>query len=183
MKKLEIQAYGQKAAKLEAFKQGITVIWDITPNWLKAGRPTLTEDLKIFVAELLDSRDFFNYEGAGVIITTESGQDDNRKCPYKTNNIKRKGRCKTKRCVQIRLKRNDELIGEESTKLKALSKAKDLMSQYREDIYAHTVYKGQDCDFELTYTPSKGAKIGKYIIFGVDAEDVRINKRKNRLDL
>lgn len=30
MKKLEIQARGIKAAQLEAYKQGITVIWNMT---------------------------------------------------------------------------------------------------------------------------------------------------------
>ena len=30
MKRLEIQARGTKAAKIEAYKQGVTVIWDLT---------------------------------------------------------------------------------------------------------------------------------------------------------
>ena len=142
-------------------------------------------DLEGFVAEMLDSRSFFEYEGAGVIITIEPGKEDSRECPYKMKNIIRKGRCKLTRIVQLFLKSNNQLIGECSTKGAAMIEAKRLMSIYKEDIYAKTLYrtKKDDFDFELEYVPSKHSKIGKYIVFGVDIEDVRIAKRKKRLNL
>ena len=138
-----------------------------------------------FVAELLDSRSFFEYEGAGAIITIEEGHEDTRAFPYKLHNIKRKGRCKTYRFVQLFLKSNNKLLAECKTKGEAIEVGKKLMLDYKEDIYAKTVYKSadNDYDFEVKYIPSKRSKIGKYIVFGVDWEDVRIAKRKKRLNL
>ena len=138
-----------------------------------------------FVAELLDSRSFFEHEGAGAIITIEEGREDLRTYPYKLQNIKRKGRCKTHRVIQLFLKSNNQLLAECKKKMEAIEVGKGLMMDYREDIYARTVYKSaeDDYDFIVKYVPSKKSKIGKYIVFGVDYEDVRIAKRKKRLNL
>lgn len=44
----------------------------------------------------------FDFKGAGIIITVTSGVEDTRKNPFKINSVRRKGRCKLKRVIEIR---------------------------------------------------------------------------------
>ena len=68
MRKLEIQAYTLDEAKINAFKQGITVVQDATRSWKKSGSPVLTKDMNIFAADFLEQKGMFDFEGAGIII-------------------------------------------------------------------------------------------------------------------
>ena len=111
MRKLEIQAYTLDEAKIDAFKQGITVVQDATRSWKKSGSPVLTKDMNIFAADFLEQKGMFDFEGAGIIITIKSGTKDTRKKPYKVISSRRKGRCKLYRTIEIRLKRNHEVVG------------------------------------------------------------------------
>nr|DAE20101.1 MAG TPA: hypothetical protein [CrAss-like virus sp. ctYsL76] len=103
-----------------------------------------------------------------------------KKYPFIITKARRKGRCKMKKVVEIRTKRSNLLLGTAENKTKAIELAKDLIKKQREDLYGKTVYATPDLEFEMKYDPSIRAKMGQYIIFGVDDEDVRINKRKNR---
>jgi hypothetical protein len=49
-------------------------------------------------------------------------------------------------------------------------------------LYAKTVYDTDRVDFELEYIPSKKRKLGQYLVYGVDAEDVKLSRR-NKLRL
>lgn len=180
MRKLEIQAYTLDEAKINAFKQGITVVQDATRSWKKSGSPVLTKDMDIFAADFLEQKGMFDFEGAGIIIAIKSGTKDTRKKPYKVISSRRKGRCKLYRTIEIRLKRNHEVIGEAVNKTEALNLAKSLIRNFRENVYAKTVYNTKDIDFELEYMPSTKAEKGQYIVFGVEQSDVKLSKRKNR---
>ena len=125
--------------------------------------------MNIFAADFLEQKGMFDFEGAGIIIAIKSGTKDTRKKPYKVISSRRKGRCKLYRTIEIRLKRNHEVIGEAVNKTEALNLAKSL-----------TVYNTKDIDFELEYMPSTKAEKGQYIVFGVEQSDVKLNKRKNR---
>lgn len=180
MRKLEIQAYSLDEAKLIAFKEGITVVQDATSSWRRAGAPLLTKELNIFAADFLESKGMFDFKDAGVIITMSSGTQDDKKYPFDIVSSRRKGRCKLTRTVEIRTQRDNTLLGTASTKTEAIALAKDIIKECREDIYGKTVYTSSDVDFKMKYKPSLRAKLGQYIVFGVDEADVRISKRKQR---
>ena len=180
MQKLEITAYSVEEAKLEAFKNGITVILDATTAWRKEGSPILTKALNIFAANLLEKKKMFNFTGAGILISVVPGIKDKRKRPYALKNILRKGRCKLNRVIEIRIQDTDEVIAIASTKAEAITKSKQLISQYKKDLYGKTVYIADDIDFELAYVPSTSAEKGSYIVFGVEESDATLSKKRNR---
>lgn len=182
MRKLEIQAYTLDEAKIEAFKQGITVVQDATRSWKKSGSPVLTKDINIFAADFLEQKGMFDFEGAGIIITIKPGNKDTRKMPYKLYSSRRKGRCKLYRTIEIRLKSNHQIVGEAANKTEAIQLGKSLIKTYRENLYAKTVYNTKDIDFELEYIPSVRTEKGQYIVFGVEQVDVKLSKRKNRVE-
>jgi hypothetical protein len=180
MQKIEIQAHSLEEAKLIAFQAGITVVQDATKNWKKAGSPILTKDLNIYAADFLEEKGMFDFKGAGIIITVTSGVEDTRKNPFKINSVRRKGRCKLKRVIEIRTQKDNQLLGTASNKTEAIELSKELIKKCQENIYGKTVYYSSDIDFEMEYTPSVRTQLGQYIVFGVDEADVRISKRKNR---
>ena len=180
MKKLEISAYSSEEAKLQAYKDGITVIYDATVAWKRAGSPILTKNLSIFVANLMENKSMFDFEGAGIIITLSPGIPDTRKKPYKLKNILRKGRCQLSKAIEIRSKDTNEIVGKAFNKGEALLLAKQLVKTFKKDLYGKTVYTSEDLDFEIKYIPSTTASLGSYVVFGVEDVDVRLSKRKSR---
>lgn len=180
MKKLEISAYNSEEAKLQAYKDGVTVIYDATIAWKRAGSPILTRELNIFVADLMENKSMFDFEGAGIIITLIPGVADTRKKPYKLNNILRKGRCPLSRAIEIRNAETNEVVGKALTKLEAMQLARKLVKVLKQDLYGKTVYTSDDLDFEIKYIPSATASLGSYVVFGVEESDVRLAKRKSR---
>lgn len=180
MKKLELHAFDIEDAKMQAFAQGITVIMDATKVWQRAGSPILTQELDMFMAEYMDSKNMFDFEGAGVIITITKGIEDTRKNPYTLISSRRKGRARLKRSIEICDTETNEILGVAPTKTQALKLAKKLIRKHRKDMYGKTVYTAPDLDFELIYTPSVKRQRGRYIVFGVEDADVRISKQKKR---
>lgn len=181
MRKLEISAFNIEEAKIKAFQEGITVVYDATAAWRKAGSPVLTKELSIFVADYLEKKNLFAFQGAGIIITINNGVEDTRKNSIFTlKSERRKGRCKLVRTIEIRAKSDDKLLGIAHTKMEALKLAKELIHEHRESIYAKTMYVSSDLDFEMEFIPTTKSKMGQYIVFSVDEGDVRLNKRKNR---
>lgn len=180
MYKLEIQAQSLEDAKLQAFKENITVVYDATRSWKKKGSPTLTKDLNVFAANFLEEKGMFNFKDTGIIITISPGKRNTKQYPFKINKFKRKGRCKLTRTIEIRSLKDNILLGVAANKTEAISLAKEIVSREHIDLYGKTVYISSDRDFEIEYKPSKKFQLGQYIIFGVDEADVRLSKRKNR---
>ena len=181
MQKLEIQAYSTEEAKMKAFEKGITVVFDATKAWKKAHSPILTKDLEMFAAELMESRDMLDFKGAGMIIIVTYGNSGNRnRAPYELISARRKGRCRVVRTIEVRTKKENKVVAVSPTKTEALVKAKKLIRELKEDLYAKTVYQADDIDFEMKYHPSSTSIPGQYIVFGTDDADVRISQRKRR---
>lgn len=134
----------------------------------------------MFAADYLDSKGYFNFEGAGIIIVAAKGAKSEIQKPFNIINARRKGKCKTIRSVQIRKKSNNEVVAIAPNKTSALKLAKKLIRTYKEDLYGKTVYVAKDIDFEAKYDPSVREILGKYIIFGTEESDVRICKQKRR---
>ena len=92
------------------------------------------------------------------------------------------GKCKLKRCVEIRRKSDDEVVATAPTKTEAMHLAKSIMRDIRQDLYAKTIYISTDIDFELDYKEGNKSQLGEYLIFSVDKEDLRIYKIHHQTD-
>ena len=182
MRKLEINAYTIEEAKEKAYEKGITVIQDMTFRWMLAGKPLFPSKIDILATDFLNKRGLFDFEGAGVIVAISPGRPDDQKKPGILHSFKQKGLCKRYRVVEIRSKETDELLGTAPGKLEAIKLAKQIMKEKLTTLYAKTVYDTDRVDFELEYVPSKRRKLGQYLVFGVDAEDVKLSRR-NKLRL
>lgn len=171
MKKIEINAYSVEEAKAIAKEQGINVTQNVTQSWKNSKSPISGKNLEMFCKDILDKKHLGDVAGAGLLLVVAPGSKDTRERPYKFVNKISEGKRKTKRTVEIRLCETDELVGTADNKNLATKLAKELMSQYRQDMYATIVYKvteGKDEVFALQYVPSINAKQGTYVVFGIE---------------
>lgn len=145
-------------------------------NWKKNHEGGITEkDIKEFCLDYL-AKHTKNVKNAGCMITIEAGAADTRERPYKVNDVKNeKGKRKYKTTYQLIDKKSGSVIAETSeTKAKAKEIAKSLYTDkgYKGDIvctYTKQVLEGEPIAFEVEYTPSKSAKKGTYLCFGIVA--------------
>ena len=178
MKKLEIEARNIDEAKLKAFQQGITVIFDATWWWRRNGKPD-GEELLTFIIKYLKNRKAFENEGVGVIITSAAPHAARVRAPYKLYKSPRQVLVAERVC-EIRKKSNDEVIGTTKYVGEAIQLAKELIQMEQEDLYGKFTYKIDRNEFELKYMPGSKYRLGQYIVFGVEDADVRASKRKRR---
>lgn len=171
-KKVEVKGFTKQEAIAEAPFQ---VIRDATQAWKTAGKPIAEKALKEFCAEYLAKHTKYA-AGIGCSITFEAGSADTRERPYTVKDIKNeKGKRKYKTGYQgINPATGEILFTNFETKNKAKEVAKELYTKkdYKGDIfckYIKDVVDGEVGAFEVKYTPSKSAKQGTYICFGVEA--------------
>lgn len=170
-KKVEVKGF----TKQEAIDQApFQVIRDATQAWKAAGKPITEKSLKDFCAEYLAKHTKFA-ANIGCSITFEAGSADTRERPYTMLDIKNeKGKRGYKTGYQgINPATGEILFTNFETKAKAKEVAKELYTKhdYRGDIfckYIKAVVEGETGAFEVKYTPSKSAKMGTYICFGVE---------------
>jgi hypothetical protein len=170
-KKVEVKGYTKQKAVAQAPFQ---VIRDATQAWKAAGKPITDKALKEFCAEYLTKHTKMA-AGVGCSITFEAGSADTRERPYTMIDIKNeKGKRKYKTGYQgINPATGEVLFINFETKTKAKEVAKELYTKkdYTGDVYCKyikAVVEGEDGAFEVKYTPSKSAKMGTYICFGVE---------------
>ena len=113
--------------------------------------------------------------GNGCMITIEAGQADTRERPYTIENVKGEGKRKPTKAFQI-VDNDTKVI------LATVFGTKDDADKAIKTLYTEKDYKG-NCTCEIIYkitegepiaskgfyTPSKNAKLGTYIAFGVEA--------------
>lgn len=165
--------------KAEALNQvvennGIQVIKDATQAWKNAGKPVTDKELRKFCAEYLQENTKYA-AGIGCSITIESGVADTRERPYKITDIKNEqGKRKFKTAIQgTNPETGEVLFTVADTKTAAKEVAKELYTKhnYTGNVYAQyvkIVESGETGAFEVEYTPSKSAKLGTYLVFGVE---------------
>lgn len=151
------------------------VIRDATQAWKTAGKPITNNALKEFCADYLSKHTKYA-QGIGCSITIESGSADTRERPYTVVDIKNeKGKRKYKTGIQgIDTETGEVLFTNFENKTKAKEVAKELYTKhgFRGNIhasYVKAVVEGETGAFDVIYTPSKSAKLGSYICFGVEA--------------
>lgn len=177
MKKLEFKANSHDEAKVHAYKEGVTILFNATRDWIRRGKPLLTKDMEQYAAKFMSNRDMFGVQNAGILICVKTAIAALRKNPYKLINNIRSGRIKLKKEIQIRTKADDKVIGVAQTKNEAKALAKELMREYMEDLYAKAIYSPEENEFELIYKPSKYARAGQYVVFYSDEGDVRLHNK------
>lgn len=173
-KQVEAKAYNKE----EAFAQFPFNVQlqgaDCTQAWKNAGKPMTGNALKEFMAEQLQKKTRFS-AGNGCYIVVESGVADTRERPYTFNNVKSEGKRKAGKCIELINPETNEILGTTfGTKHDAEKMAKELYTEkdYRGNIkgvYKYHIVEGEPLAFEVEYTPSKNARLGTYIAFGVEA--------------
>ena len=158
-------------------KAPFTVVKDATQAWKnfkkKMTNGVSQKDQRQFMIDYL-AKNSKNAPGIGYSITLESAVADTRERPYKIENIKNeKGPRKYKTIYQLKDSKTGEVIAEtDETKQKAKELAKSLYTdkKYRGDLictYTKQVVDGEPVAFKVSYTPSKSAKMGSYLAFGI----------------
>jgi hypothetical protein len=87
---------------------------------------------------------------------------------------------KWKSLVEIIDKDSNKIIATAPNKNKAILKAKQIVERDKRNVYAVRKYIPSEIDFEIKYVPQSKELLGKYIVFGVEDEDVRLGIRRLR---
>lgn len=174
-KKMEVTG----ATKDEALaKAPFDIMGDATQAyklWKKKQVNGVTEaDKKQFMLDYLAKKSK-NVAGIGFSITLESAVADSRERPYGIHDKKNEsGARKYKTTYQLIDKATGVVVAETSeTKAKAKEIAKDLYVNkgFKGNLictYTKQVVNGEPVAFEVDYTPSKSARVGSYLVFGVE---------------
>lgn len=174
-KKLEVVG----ATKQEALNNApFSVLYDATQaykNWKEKQEGAVTEAMvKNFCIEYL-AKKTKNAAGVGCSVTINAAVDNTRERPYKITDVKNeKGKRKYSTIYTIKDQDTNEILAKcDETK----AKAKDVLKQLYKDgfkgraicTYNKEVTEGEPVAFYGEYTPSKSAKQGTYMVFGIEA--------------
>lgn len=168
---VEVKGFTKQEATSQAPFQ---VFKDATQAWKLAGAPVGGEGLQEFCAEYLKKHTKMA-KGIGCSITFEAGSADTRERPYTVTDIKNeKGKRKYKTGIQgVDTETGEILFTNFENKTKAKEVAKELYKKgYKGNIhatYVKAVVEGETGAFDVVYTPSKSAHMGRYFCFGVEA--------------
>lgn len=115
----------------------------------------------------------------GCMIILSPAVESTRKRPYEYTNYKNEGKRKTTTVVEIVNKRTNEVVWHSDThitKAAAIKKGKEILAKgtVKDSLILRLAgYITNPVLGELTYTPSKNASEGKYILFGqVNGENI-----------
>ena len=178
-KKVEIVAESKEAAIAQIEETLFHVNGDATQaykNWKAKQTKGITErDVKEFMLDYLAKKGK-NCPGAGYMITVESATADTRERPYKIEDVKNEeGKRKFKKFyVWVDLETGKEICKVATNKSDAKNALKELYKtgEYRGNAelkLVHEVVEGQAIVATAKYTPSKNAKNGTWIAFGIEA--------------
>ena len=177
-KSKEISAFTLKEAQEKlAETVNMEVFANATIAWNKAGKPRPgTPEYKVFCSEFLTKKTK-NKAGLAGVIVMESGSADTRQRPYSFENVVNKEKRKYQTFLTVI---DDEtgkvLVETNGTKTDAKEAVRDLYSKdgYRGNatcFYNKKVVKGTKEAFTVKYQPSKSAKEGVFMFFGIERND------------
>ena len=177
-KKVEVVAESKESAKEQIENTYFHINGDATQaykNWKSKQTKGITDrDLKEFMLDYLAKKSK-NCPGAGFMITIESSVADTRERPYKIENVKGDGKRYWKTFYKWVDKETGVTICKVDTnKADALDAIKELYKsgEYKgeaECIKTKEVVKGQAVVATAKYAPSKNAKNGTWLAFGIEA--------------
>lgn len=175
-KKLEVTG----ATKEEALEKAPFFIQGDATQAFKKWKASMTEgitekDIKDFCINYLAKKSK-NAPGVGFAVTIESAVANTRERPYRVENVKNEGgKRKYKTIYQLIDKKSNTVIAEtEGTKADAKELARSLYTEngFAGDLickYTKQVINGEPIAFTVKYVPSKNAKVGNYMVFGIEA--------------
>lgn len=174
-KKLEVVG----ATKQEALAQApFNVLYDASQaykNWKEKQEGAITDAMvKNFMVDYLTKKTK-NAAGVGCSITVEAAVASTRERPYKITDVKNeKGKRKYSTIYTIKDRDTNEILAKcDETKAKAKDVLKDLFKKGFKGravcTYTKEVTEGEPVAFYGEYTPSKSAKQGTYLVFGIEA--------------
>lgn len=190
MKSIEVQGYSkQKAYEATGLDLDLDMFRNATLAWKKAGSPVSTKAMNAFMAAYLKDK-----KATGAYLVVEPASDDTRVRPYTVINEVTQGKRKTTTKYQIKeaeLKvKTRKVVVEETGEEKELQEVevlslgavvrtadrKDLAMKLMKELIESTktnyvieivkeVTEGQKYAGYGIYTPSKSAKLGKFMFF------------------
>ena len=189
MKTVEAQGYNkEKALESTGLDVQLDMLKNATQAWKKAGSPVNTKELNRFMSEYIKRNKL-----VGAYLVIEASSDDTRLRPYSVINETTKGKRKTTTTYQIKeaeLKvKYTKMITEDNEEIEvpvvdvltvgavearadkkdsALRVMKDLIETNKKDYVVEIVKEvteGQKYAGYGQYTPSKSAKLGKFLFF------------------
>ena len=189
MRTIESQGYSkEKALEAAGLDVELEMLKNATQAWKKNGSPLNTRDLNKFMADYVKKN-----KCVGAYLVIEPSSDDTRLVPYSVINETTKGKRKTTTTYQIKeaeLKvKHQKMIDENNEEIEvpvvdvvavgavearadkkdaALKIMKDLIEVNKKDYVVEIVKEvteGQKYAGYGQYTPSKSAKLGKFLFF------------------
>ena len=177
-KKVEVVAESKEAAIAKVEETLFHVNGDATQaykNWKAKQTKGITErDVKEFMLDYLAKKGK-NCPGAGYLITVESAVADTRERPYKIENVKGDGKRDWKTFYKwVDTETGVTICKVDTNKADAFNAIKELYKsgEYKgkaECIKTKEVVKGQAVVGTAEYAPSKNAKNGTWLAFGIEA--------------
>lgn len=189
MKTVEVQGYSkQKAFEAAKLDVDMEMLKNATQAWKKAGSPMNTKELNKFMAAYLKDK-----KAVGAYLVVEPSSDDTRLRPYTVINETTRGKRKTTTVYQVKeaefkvkyVTEVDEegtekqvpivnvigvgaVEGKADRKDQAFKLMKELIEENKKDYIVEIVKEvteGQKYAGYGQYTPSKSAKLGKFMFF------------------
>lgn len=175
-KRIEVKAFTKKEAE-EKVKDIFYVQRDATQAWKNAGEPSpLDNNFKVFCVDYLNKHTK-NVPGVACCITYRAGAPDTRERPYKLDNVvNTEGKRKYSTVYILKDKKTGVELArtnESKARAKELGKALYTNKDFRGSLvceYAKEVVEGEPVAFTMEYAPSKSAKEGIYIFFGIEKD-------------
>ena len=175
-KKLEITGVSKEVA-IEDANLGYNIMGDATQaykHWVATKSGAITEkDVKQFMLDYLQKKSK-SIEGIGYAITIEGAVADTRERPWTITDVKNeKGKRKYTTTYRLVDDATGATIGtSQETKAAAKNVAKDLIANGFHGkgtcYYDKVVTEGEPVAFKFEYTPSKSAKNGRWLVFGIE---------------
>ena len=172
-KKFEVIGNTKDAAKEEA--KELTLMVDATQAYNKWAKDNVTneENVKEWMKNYLKTKRY-DKPGLGAFIVTQTGVLDTRERPYKVEKPKYEVRTHSPEKFYVLRDAVGTELGREKTSKAAEQAAKELVTDLKETININYEWVAKEKNAlyaTVKYTPSKGAKPYKLMVFGYVAID------------
>lgn len=168
--KVEVIGATKDAAKENS---PLTLMVDATQKYNKwAEKAVVTEESqREWMKDYLKNKKF-DKAGIGAYIVTQTGVLDVRERPYKFEKAKHEARTHTPEKFYVLRDTTNHEIGREKTSKAAEQKAKEFVADFKEDVTINYEWVSKEKNSlygTMHYTPTKGARPFKLLVFGYKA--------------
>ena len=166
-KKFEVIGTTKDEAKEKA---GLNLMVDATQAFKKWNQNNAAneDDIREWLKDYLKKKKF-DKPGIGAFIVTQTGVSDTRERPYKIKTIKYDSKTHTAEHFYVLRDMTGNVVGREKTKKAAEQAVREYITDYKENVNVYHEWEPKEKNslvLEGTYTPSKGSKPWKLLVFG-----------------